>query len=104
MSLQQFLYLIKQIFRFSFSFAEPRISNSNYFSWQGLIGGENDDWNIKFQLLHFVGDRHAVHAGHPVVQNDQIDGMSLEQLEGLLPRFGSDYVVAFRLQKQFSEK
>jgi len=67
--------------------------------FNGAVGGDDDDVDLMVDALHFLEHVHAVHAGHLVVQQDEVEGVVQDRLDGRLAVFRLLDPVAFRNQK-----
>ena len=54
-------------------------------------------------LAHFSGDFAAVHSGHGVVEDDNVDGMAGEDLQARIAIDGGEDLVACPLQKDLPD-
>ena len=80
----------------------PSIGDADGFAWQLGQSGEDDNWNGRIQFFHPARHREAIHSGHPIIHNHQIDFLELEQPYAFFAAPGIDDLVSSRFKQILS--
>src|SRR5438552_5587348 len=60
---------------------------------EGAVAGDDDDLNVRVELLDALHDFYARHRRHAQIQSHHVDGRRVDNLQCLLTTVGSKYVV-----------
>ena len=70
---EQLLQARQEILRIFLALSYPKVSYAEAFIKQLAVSGQNDDRHLGIQLTYFASYLHAVHVGHPIVEDNRLN-------------------------------